>query len=285
MTRKQLTRVAPENAEQARAWDGDEGDYWARHADRFDAALTRHQPRFLETAAIGPTDAVLDIGCGTGRTTRDAARAAHQGTALGVDLGLAMLDVARRRAAEEGLTNVHFERADAQVHPFPSKAFDVMISRTGTMFFGDPEAAFANIARALKPGAQTTQLVWQSLESNEWVTSFSRAMAAGRDLPAPPPGAPGPFSFGEPRRLRALLEATGFIDVQVEELREPMYFGATAGEATTFIGGLLAWMLAGLDEAGRRRALADLHTTMADHEGPDGVLFASAAWLVTALRA
>jgi len=64
-----------------------------------------------------------------------------------------------------------------------------------------------------------------------------------------------------------------------------MYFGRTADEATTFIGGLLAWMLASLDEAGRRRALTDLHTTMADHEGPDGVMFASAAWLVTALRA
>lgn len=110
-------------------------------------------------------------------------------------------------------------------------------------------------------------------------------MAAGRDLPAPPPGAPNPFAFGDPDRLRAVLESAGWIDVHVEGLQAPMWFGPTADEASAFIGGLLAWMLEGLDEAAKQRALADLHRTMADHEGPDGVVFASATWLVTALRA
>lgn len=283
MAHPQLTRVAPENTEQARAWDGDEGDYWARHADKFDAALTYYRPRFVEAAAIGPADDVLDIGCGTGRTTLDAARRGHQ--ALGIDLSAQMLAVARKRAAREGLTNAYFEKGDAQVHPFPPGAFNVMVSRTGTMFFGDPGAAFANIARALKPGARSTQLVWQRMEENEWVTSFMSAMTAGRELPAPPPGAPSPFAFGDPDRLRVVLESSGFVDVRVEGLHQPMYFGPTAHEATAFIGGLLAWMLQDLDEASTRRALHALHRTMADHEGPDGVLFGSAAWLVTALRA
>lgn len=283
MAHTQLTRVAPENTEQARAWDGDEGDYWARHADRFDAALTHYRPRFLEAAAIGPADTVLDIGCGTGQTTLDAARRAHQ--ALGVDLSAQMLAVARKRAAREGLTNAYFEKGDAQVHPFPSAAYDVMVSRSGTMFFGNPEAAFTNIAHALRPGARSIQLVWQRAEDNEWVTSFMTALAAGRELPAPPPGAPSPFAFGDPDRLRAVLKAAGFVGVHVEDLREPMYFGPTAHDATAFIGGLLAWMMQGLDEATSKRALNDLYRTMASHEGPKGVVFGSAAWLVTALRA
>ena len=65
---------------------------------------------------------MLDIGCGTGQTTRDAARAASAGSALGVDLSSRMLDYARRRAAEEGVTNVSFEQADAQIHPFDAGA-------------------------------------------------------------------------------------------------------------------------------------------------------------------
>ena len=92
--------IAPSNVEQARAWDGAEGDYWAEHADRFDRSMAGYQPAFLDAARIGRADRVLDVGCGTGQTTRDAARRAGDGYALGVDLSASMIDVARRRAAE-----------------------------------------------------------------------------------------------------------------------------------------------------------------------------------------
>jgi SAM-dependent methyltransferase len=88
------------------------GRLLAAHADHFERALTAYHPRLFETAAITTRDRVLDIGCGTGRTTRDAARIASAGSALGVDLSSAMLDVARRRIAAEGLTNVTFEQVD-----------------------------------------------------------------------------------------------------------------------------------------------------------------------------
>jgi cyclopropane fatty-acyl-phospholipid synthase-like methyltransferase len=108
-------RVDPSNAEQARAWDGDEGTCWAANAERFDAAVEAHHHPFLEAAAIGATDQVLDIGCGTGRTTRDAASAATSGAALGLDLSSQMIEVARRLAVAEGLTKCPFRagrRAD-----------------------------------------------------------------------------------------------------------------------------------------------------------------------------
>ena len=95
---------------------------------------------------------MLDIGCGTGQTTRDAARAASAGSALGVDLSSRMLDYARRRAAEEGVTNVTFAQADAQIHPFEPGAYDVAISRTAAMFFGDHVAAFTQHRPGPAPG-------------------------------------------------------------------------------------------------------------------------------------
>jgi SAM-dependent methyltransferase len=284
MGHAQLTRVDPTNLEQARAWDGDEGAYWARHANLFETALRRYQPTFLDAAAIGATDTVLDIGCGTGATTRDAARRATDGTALGVDLSADMIAVARERAAAEGLGNARFEQADAQIHPFEPGGFDLALSRTGTMFFGDLHAAFANIARALRPGGRFVQLVWQALPENEWIATFGPILAAGRDLPPPPPEAPGPFTLSDPARLRELLTGTGFTEPEVVGLREPMWFGADADEATAFIGGLMAWMLADLDEARRRQVWDDLHAVMAAHQGPDGVELGSAAWLVSAVR-
>jgi ubiquinone/menaquinone biosynthesis C-methylase UbiE len=90
---------------------------------------------------------VLDIGCGAGQSTRDAARAAALGSVLGVDISEELLERARRRTAEEGLSNATYERGDAQIHPFPPSSFEVIISRFGTMFFADPVAAFCNIAR------------------------------------------------------------------------------------------------------------------------------------------
>ena len=57
-----------------------------------------------------------------------------------------MLERARQRAAEEGITNVDFVQADAQVHPFSPESFDLVVSRFGVMFFADPVAAFTNLA-------------------------------------------------------------------------------------------------------------------------------------------
>src|SRR5690348_8644614 len=96
MTEAAALHVDPANAGQAQAWDGDEGAYWAGNADRFDRAVAAYHERFLAAAVIGRADRVLDIGCGTGQTTRDAARAAADGVALGVDLSGQMIALAGR---------------------------------------------------------------------------------------------------------------------------------------------------------------------------------------------
>src|SRR5215471_16585943 len=206
------------NAAQAAEWDGPAGAHRTRHAAVFDAETRPHNERFRAAADVAPHDRVLDIGCGTGQTTRDAARAAVDGSALGVDLSGQMIGLARRLAAGQGIANARFEQADAQIHPFPAGSFDVVISRTGTMFFGDPTAAFANIARSLRPGGRLVLLVWQGPEPNEWVRELIGALAAGRTLPAPSVGAPGPFAQADPDLVRAVLSSAGFVDVGFEGL-------------------------------------------------------------------
>jgi SAM-dependent methyltransferase len=272
------------NVEQARAWNGNEGDSWTSHEESFNASTRRHTERLREAAAVATDDNVLDIGCGCGETTRLFAQLAPSGMALGVDLSAPMLERARERSAAEGVANVRFEQADAQVHPFPPGTFSVAVSRFGVMFFDDPVAAFTNVRRALRPGGRLAFVAWQELARNEWLLSIRGALAAGRELPSPPPGMPGPFGLADPDAVRSILTEAGFTDLDVTDIDEPVELGVDTAHAYKFVSGIgiTQGMLQDLDDATRERTLAELRATLAAHETPEGVLIGSRAWLVTA---
>ncbi len=292
------------NVDQAEAWDGPEGEHWAIHYARFDATIAPHHTMLLAAAALAPGERVLDIGCGNGITSRDAARAVGPGgEVLAVDLSGAMLARAKQLAEDEGLGNVRFEQGDAQVHPFEADAFDLAMSRFGVMFFADPMAAFTNIARALRSargtggvppttaagaakGGRLAMLVWQSVAANEWVRALREALAVGRDLPVPPPGAPSPFALADTDYAGRTLTEAGFADVAFAPSEQPWYIGTDADDAYDFVTGMkvIGMMLDGLDEGNRAQALDNLRATLADHETPDGVIFGSAAWIMTARK-
>lgn len=275
------------NVEQAAAWDGPEGAHWSDHADRYERAGWRHQQRFEELSLVAATDRVLDIGCGTGKSTRDAARQAARGSALGVDLSAQMLERGRERAAAEGVTNVEFLQADAQVHPFGAGAFGVAISSFGCMFFGDPVAAFANIASALTPQGRVALYAWREIDRNEWVSEIRNALAVGRQLPFPPPEAPTPFSLADPDRVQRIFGAAGYADVELTPVDEPLEFGVDADDAWSFMSqiGIVHGLTHELDAAKKAEALAALRATIEAHATADGVLFGSSAWLITARKA
>lgn len=273
------------NVDQAENWDGAEGAHWAAHQAHFDAAIGPQHRGLMAAAAVSPGERVLDIGCGCGQTSRDAARAAGPGgSVLGADLSGPMLARARQLAGEEDVANVRFEQADAQVHPFPAAAFDLVISRLGVMFFADPVAAFANLAAALRPGGRLAVLVWQAIDVNPWVLAFRNALSAGRDLPVPPPGAPSPFGLADQTTTTGILAAAGFSDVTFRSVEETFTLGTDAGDAYRFAAGLtlVESLLADLDDDTRAAALEKLKAAFVAHETPEGVVFAAASWIVTA---
>jgi SAM-dependent methyltransferase len=274
------------NVDQLAAWDGDEGAQWAAHEEHYDGTMRAHAQILADAASIGATDVVLDLGCGNGSTTREAARAAREGSALGIDLSSAMLENARRRAAEEGLANVSFVQGDAQVHEFEPDAFDVVISRFGAMFFADPVAALANVGASIRAGGRLAFLAWQRLDDNEWLTGVRGAMAQGRDLPTPPPNAPSPFAFADPERVRSILAGAGYRDVAVDGAEVPVCFGTDTEDAFGFVKdvGVVRGLMADLTPDQQRAALDDLHAVLETHAGADGVLFDSRMWVITALR-
>jgi SAM-dependent methyltransferase len=247
----------------------------------YDAELRLHTAVLRRACGVGPRDQVLDIGCGAGQTTRDAARTAQAGSALGVDISAPAIERARELARAEGLHNVTFERADAQLHRFPQERFDLAVSRFGTMFFADPVAAFANIGRALRPAGRLVMMVWQAPERNEWDVTIHRslrvAVAAER---------PDPFSLADPPTAEGILQAAGFADVTFTDVQEPVYYGPDVAAALAWVRGFTCTneVLKRLDPAAAAHALDRLREALAAHLGDDGVWFTSRAWIVTARR-
>lgn len=266
------------NAEQARAWDGTEGAYWARNAARFEATTAAYDRILFDAAGIRPGMRVLDVGCGSGATTREAARRAAPGQVVGVDLSAAMIDVARGH----GTPGAVYLRADAQVHPFADAAFDVVVSRTGASFFADPSAAFANLARAMRPGARMALLTWRRLADNAWAREILTALTGS--VPSDPPPGPGPFGLADRCSTRDLLAAAGLNGVQIGPESAPLVFGRNPDDALELVTGLFEWLLPPAGTAERSAVLDTLRAVLTRHHGPDGVALPSAAWLVTAVR-
>jgi SAM-dependent methyltransferase len=254
----------------------------SRLADFYDAELKRHNEHFRAAVDIRPQDRVLDVGCGAGQSSRDAARRAAQGSVVGVDMSGDMLDVARRRSVEEGLQNVVFEQGDAQAMAFPPAHFDVCISRFGVMFFADPALAFRNLNRALRPGGKLVLLVWQNQDRNEWARAFQQAIEPASAACGSTPAA---FSLGEPEITDGILSAAGFVSVEFSEVREPVFYGQDVDSAYDNLVGLQQHRLAGMDEAAAAQALQRLRALLGTHLTADGVIFDSRAWIVTARRA
>jgi SAM-dependent methyltransferase len=225
---------------------------------------------------------VVDIGCGTGLTTREAGRAAAPGRVVGIDVSERMLERARELTGAERLDNVRFELADAQVHRFEPAGFDVAISRFGTMFFSDPAAAFANIAGALRPEGRLVLLVWQRREDNEWMRLIDAALG---DAARPPPPGADAFSLGDAEGTGRLLERAGFAGVRFEDVHEPVLYGHDVEVALGFVRGFedTSAALARMSESEAGRAVERLREMLAAHYSDErGVALDARSWLITA---
>ena len=276
------------NAEQIEYWNKQAGPQWVAQVARMDALIEPLGSAAQERAKVAKGERVLDVGCGTGQTTLQLAqRVGPSGSVLGVDISTPMLELARERVKKAGLTNVRFENADAQTHSLPAGAFDLCFSRFGVMFFLDPVAAFANLARALRPGGRLAFVCWQPALQNPWVREPMLAVAKSMTLPPPPPpDAPGPFAFGDAARTRGILERAGFSDVALEGMTAELSLGANAEDATRFVIeiGPVSRALREAPEEARKSASRAIAELIASRVTPKGVSLGCAVWIATATR-
>ena len=267
--------------DQREYWDGEAGTVWAAHADKLDIIIGPFGKIAIEALAPRAGERVLDIGCGAGATSRAlAALVGPSGSVLGVDVSGPLLATARARGGGPA-----FHLGDAGCEPIPGAPFDAAFSRFGVMFFPDPPGAFAHLRAALRPGGRIGFVCWRSMMENAWAQgTLAAALPLLREPPvAPPPDAPGPFSFADAGRLRGILEGAGWSGVEIKPLDTGYVMGATpeeAAETMLHIGPLSRLIREqALDPAPFRQMLLDLLRRNLGEQGP---VLAAACWIVTA---
>ena len=283
MTTSSTTEQTIANRDQAAAWNGPEGAHWARASERRVAHADLSQP-VLNSAAIQPTDRILDVGCGIGDMTLDAARLAPHGSATGIDLSEAMIEQARTAAESAALPNARFIIGDAQVYGFAAGSFDVVVSHFGAMFFDDPLAAFVNLASALRPGGRLALCCPQPMDRCDWYREPLAAL-----LGAPPTEASAPsrmFSLASQSKVEWLLHAAGFDSVHHRPIGARLWFGPDAATATDFYlgSGPVRAVLEHTPTLSEMIARERLQALMTRHLCEDGVRITGNHWLVTAER-
>ena len=286
-----MSTAIPDNTEQIEYWNGDVGRKWADSQDRLDRAFRPFTAALIERAAPCQGESAVDIGCGCGELSLALAeRLGAEGRILAVDVSRPMLDRARSRPREAGRANIEWQEADAAAAPFAAAGFDLLASRFGVMFFGEPVGAFRNLRRALRPGGRLAMLCWRPMPENAWVAVPRAAML--QVLPAPeavPPDAPGPFAFADAARVGAILAQAGFADIASVAVDAPLEISEPGAEnalesAVQFVTqvGPASGSLRDVDPEARERAVAAVREALRDRAGGGRLSLGGACWIYTA---
>lgn len=270
-------------------WQGAVGNSWAaqwQRTDRSFSALTRA----LVAAIIssGDSRSIVDIGCGAGELSLQLAKAMPQAQCVGLDVSADLIAAAQSRAS--AVPHLRFTLADAANWQDPALSPDLYVSRHGVMFFDDPIAAFANLARVAQPNARMLFSCFRTASENAWAAEIGALLPpAAATAPAADPFAPGPFAFAQPDYVRRLLSQGGWTNI----VFDPVDFDYIAGaghdpvsDALDFFHhiGPAARTIKRLGGEARSAFLQQLRKVTEAHLRDGTVKFSAAAWIVRAQK-
>lgn len=273
---------ARSNADQIAFWNGDAGAKWVKLQERLDAMHAGITAELINTAKPAQGERVLDIGCGCGDTSiQIAGKGSH---VVGIDISEPMLGRAKQRASEAATHHLEFVHADASAHHF-QPSFDLLFSRFGVMFFADPDAAFANMRKALKPSGRLAFVCWRDWRENEWVRVPIGAVRP--HVPPQPqlgPEDPGPFSFADLGRVRRILSSAGFDRITVRPFDAQLGLGDSFEGAVAQIQefGPVSRLLAAASDTQKTQAAAALREAFKPYADRKPLSLEGAMWIVTA---
>ncbi len=209
------------------------------------------QQKLLRTVQFKPGDTVLDVSCGTGLVTFPIAKAiAPGGGVTATDISEGMIEKAKMRAKEKEITNITFQRMDAEALELPDAHFDTVICSLGLMYFPDPEQALGEMLRVLKPGGKLACLVWGERRNCGWAGVFPIV-----DQRVKTDVCPLFFQLGTALNLQDTFEKVGFRECNTKRFNSPLYFKDDEEACiSAFWGGAVALAYQKFDEKTRNEA-------------------------------
>ncbi len=268
-----------EDAEEQRerlldSWD-EVAKGWGRQADRTQSVAQPISDWMIEHAQLAPGQRVLELAAGPGDTGFMAARLIEPGGILiSSDASAEMLDVARERAEELGITNVEFKQLQLEWIDLPTADVDVVLCRWGVMLTVDPAASLRECRRVLKPGGRLALAVWDLAETNPWATITQKVLVDLGHVEAPPDGGPGMFALSAPGMLAEMLADAGFFDVELEPVPILRRYGSVLdwlGE-TRDVSRQFSAVWAGLSDEQRQALRERVAADAAAYTDDDGAL-------------
>jgi SAM-dependent methyltransferase len=271
-------------------WNGPQGRNWVTQNFLTDRMYDPFGAKAIERASLKPGEQVIEVGCGCGKTTGKLADlVAPGGRVTALDVSVPMLEVARSRVTSNAEL-VDFVSADAATYGFEPNTYDVLYSQFGLMFFVNPDAAFSNFFRALKPNGRLVFVCWRRPELNPWLTiPFEAVHSFVPDMPKPSPDVPSSaFTLAPEKRVKRLLGDAGFEDVLLEEFNSPTRMGqgdldACLGFVADFSSPVAA-ALRKADPAMAPAVLQSVRSAVAPNHNGDTLELPASAWIVSARR-
>jgi ubiquinone/menaquinone biosynthesis C-methylase UbiE len=239
---------------------------WERRRGDIESVAAPMRDWMVRELRSSEGDTVLELAAGIGDTGFEAAAiVGESGRLITTDVSPAMLDAARRRGAELGVTNVDYRVMDAEHIELDDQSVDGVLCRFGYMLLADPAAALAETRRVLRTGGRLALAVWGTPERNPFFAAIGISLVQRGHVPPPePPPAPGPFSMASPERTEGLLRDAGFGDVRTEEV--PSQFVVADVDAYLSLiadtSGPIALVLRGLAEPDRAAVRSDVEDSL-----------------------
>ncbi|MCK4951843.1 MAG: class I SAM-dependent methyltransferase [Gammaproteobacteria bacterium] len=261
---------------------------WRRQDELLREGAAPVTNRMLELAKIGAGHSVLDIASGTGEPAISAAQLVGAGgRVIGTDLIDNMLAFAREKAAQANLDNIEFHCVDGEELTFDPAAFDAVTMRWGLMFMPEPEACLKRVHSFLKEGGRVVTACWAAPDRNPFVMVAMQVLGKYMELPKPPPGTPGIFSFADADRLHRVLESSGFGNIEIEEMEIDVMEvedGAAYWSSISDLAGPVMMLVNQLDEDTRAKFERDVIETADAMKQGESLKMSGTTWIASGIR-
>ena len=214
-------------------WDKASGyyeTYWQKQ-------LYPAQQKLLQLAAVKAGDKIIDIACGTGLVSFPAAElAGEKGFVMANDISDKMVETGTAITKERNLSNISFQRKDAEELDVEDNSYDIALCALGLMYFPDPLKAIKEMYRSLKPGGYVVVAVWGKRKNCGWADVFEIV-----DRRVASEVCPMFFNLGNEGTLQQYMNAGGFKNLAIERINTVLdYSSGEEACGAAFLGGPVA---------------------------------------------